>query len=154
MRMRSALPGLNRRRFPAASAAGLGAASLTVTGGSRGRWRGWRRWAGLLVATVSIALVTAACGGASSPPAGGPGQQQQSSVGQGGQGGQGGSENSPATALRWAQCMRAHGMPNFPNPDSNGTFNFGINSGVNQQSAAYQSGAQACRSIMPPPPGP
>jgi hypothetical protein len=92
--------------------------------------------------------------GLDSPPAGGPGQQQQSAVGQGGQGGQGGSENSPATALRWAQCMRAHGMPNFPNPDSNGTFNFGINSGVNQQSAAYQSGAQACRSIMPPPPGP
>ena len=45
--------------------------------------------------------------------------------------------------------MRSHGVPNFPDPDSNGNFHFGINSGVNQQSATYHAAQQACQSIMP-----
>lgn len=66
-------------------------------------------------------------------------------------------------ALKYAQCMRAHGVPNFPDPvsDGNGVYSFGApqaapsngagtgGGGINPNSAAYQKASQACQPIMP-----
>jgi hypothetical protein len=66
-------------------------------------------------------------------PGSGPGtaQQQQGRVTQ---------------ALDFSRCMRAHGVPDFPDPStSNGGFGYNL-SGVDTHSPQYQSAQQACRS--------
>lgn len=63
-------------------------------------------------------------------------------------GGPGGSaipgyvNGSPSTALAFAQCMRAHGVPGFPDP-SNGQFNL---AGLNQNSPQFVHAAGICGS--------
>ncbi len=72
---------------------------MNVTGGGRNQ----RRSVVVAVAMVAIALLAAACGGG------------------------GGSAALAGTsayqkALAYAQCMRAHGEPSYPDPTSNGGF--------------------------------
>lgn len=51
-----------------------------------------------------------------------------------------------STAVAFADCMRAHGISNFPDPGPNG-----INlSGVDTQSPAFQSAHEACAPLQPP----
>jgi hypothetical protein len=66
-----------------------------------GRNRGPRR-AGALAVAAAVAMLTAACGGGSAPP----------------------SASAPtyAQVLALAQCMRSHGVPNFPDPDTAGGY--------------------------------
>ena len=64
-----------------------------------------------------------------------------------------GSSVSPAVRaqiLRYAACIRAHGVPNYPDPTFNGNaVNFGNLSGINPNSPAYQSALHACASLNP-----
>lgn len=66
------------------------------------------------------------------------------------------STSNRASALAYAQCMRSHGVPRFPDPDSNGHLGAagGPGSGVDPQSTQYQAATQACRSLMPGQSGP
>jgi hypothetical protein len=85
---------------------------------------------GLLIA--GLAVVLAACGGdggSGSAPA-------QSSASSGQQSG----------AVAFAQCMRSHGVTDFPDP-RNGRFL--INSAV-QNNPHFQSGVQACQHLLGP----
>jgi hypothetical protein len=75
------------------------------SGRGGGRRRSWPRWAPALAAMALIGLLATACGGGSSPAASGTG----------------GPTHAQA-ALAYARCMRAHGAPDFPDPDSNGNF--------------------------------
>jgi hypothetical protein len=67
----------------------------------RGRWRGPLRRAGVLAATAGIVML-AACGGSpsSTSDTGASSQYQQN--------------------LAFTQCMRSHGLPDFPDPNANG----------------------------------
>ena len=49
--------------------------------------------------------------------------------------------------LAMAKCMRAHGMPNFPDPNSQGVFQFGPGSGSNitPNDPQFQTAMQSCR---------
>jgi hypothetical protein len=69
----------------------------------RGRRATWRH-AGVMSAVMAgTALLAAACGGSTSgPPAHLTAYQQE---------------------LAYAECMRAHGLPTFPDPQNDGTFN-------------------------------
>jgi hypothetical protein len=89
------------------------------------------RRAGALAATVAgLTLIAAACGGSSA----------------------GANTFAPgstyAQALAFAKCMHANGVPQFPDPDSQGNFN-------NAQIEALQDNSQAdnaihqCRSVLP-----
>jgi hypothetical protein len=49
--------------------------------------------------------------------------------------------------LKYAGCMRSHGITNFPDPKS-GEFGFNL-SGVDINSPQYQSAQQACLSLLP-----
>ncbi len=50
-------------------------------------------------------------------------------------------------ALKYAQCMRAHGVPDFPDPDPNGQFR-GV--GHEQQgNPKFSAAQQACRALAP-----
>jgi hypothetical protein len=101
-------------------------------GGGRVRWRGWPRWPGILAAAVCIALMTAACGGGTSA----------------GSGASPSATSTYAKEVAYAQCMRSHGVPKFPDPDSNGNFDINGNS-INLHSAQVQSAQKACKSLAP-----
>jgi hypothetical protein len=52
-----------------------------------------------------------------------------------------------AQARKVAQCMRAHGMPNLPDPDSDGLINLKP-AGINYSSPKFQSAEAACQGLM------
>jgi hypothetical protein len=55
-----------------------------------------------------------------------------------------------ATSLRFAQCIRAHGVPHFPDPDSTGRIPDPATAGIDQGSPRFQAANQACREYRPP----
>ena len=61
----------------------------------------------------------------------------------------GGSPLTPAQLaqmLRYARCMRAHGVPRFPDPTSHG---IAIDAGVDPRSPHFAAAQTACRSLLP-----
>ncbi len=55
-----------------------------------------------------------------------------------------------AQALRFSRCVRAHGVPNFPDPDSSGRIPDPASFGIDQGSPKFQAANQACRKDRPP----
>jgi hypothetical protein len=55
-------------------------------------------------------------------------------------------------ALRFSQCMRSHGLRDFPDPSARGARQ-NIPSDINPQSAVFQSAQRACQSLAPSGPG-
>jgi hypothetical protein len=51
-----------------------------------------------------------------------------------------------AAEVMWAQCLRTHGVPNFPDPNAQGAFD---SSKFDPTSSAFQSASQACQSLQP-----
>jgi hypothetical protein len=109
-------------------------------------WRVQARPALAAAAAIAATLLVAACGGGSNGP---------------GVAGAGRSATTPArssskaptkaTALAYSRCMRAHGVPNFPDPNSNGQIQLqaGPDNGLGPDSPAMQSASQACKSLEP-----
>jgi hypothetical protein len=69
----------------------------------------------------------------------------------------GGSGPSPAQvqlvraqALKFSPCMRAHGVPNFPDPASDGRIPDPASFGIDQGSPKFEAANQACRKYRPP----
>ena len=54
-----------------------------------------------------------------------------------------------ADGAKFAACMRAHGVPNFPDPNSQGAIQIGPSSGIDPRSQKFQAASQACRSLLP-----
>ena len=88
------------------------------------------RRAGVLAAAVAgAALLVAACGGGGVRPPAVAGS------------------TAFQNALAYAQCMRSHGEPGFPDPDSKGNF---LNLGpVNIHSPQYLSASKSCGHLLP-----
>lgn len=57
-------------------------------------------------------------------------------------------------ALKFSQCMRSHGVSNFPDPGSSGDITITPSSGLNPQSPSFQSAQQACKQYAPNDGGP
>jgi hypothetical protein len=94
------------------------------------------------VITVTAAtLLAAACSG--SP----------SSTGPGGSPAAGGSASSPS-ALAFSQCVRSHGIPGFPDPDSNGQFSKEKLRQVAVSASRLRAVEDTCQNLLPagPPP--
>jgi hypothetical protein len=87
-----------------------------------------------IIATAALALPAAACSGSASPAAGSPGA--------------GGSANSPS-AVAYSACMRSHGVPNYPDPDSSGQLPKGDAQQFGVSTSQYQAAKQACRHLLP-----
>lgn len=65
-----------------------------------------------------------------------------------------GSSAKSATAktdasLEFSQCMRSHGVSNFPDPGADGTLDLTPSSGINPRSPAFQAAQQACKQYEP-----
>jgi hypothetical protein len=62
-----------------------------------------------------------------------------------------GSQGPTTSELKFAECMRSHGEPNFPDPASNGAFT--LPAGMNAESPQFEKAGKACQSLMPSNPG-
>ncbi len=62
----------------------------------------------------------------------------------------GGSSGS-GQALAYAQCMRSHGVPSFPDPNAQGGFTIqgGPGSSLDPGSATFQAADKTCRHLLP-----
>ncbi len=98
------------------------------------RHRQRQAWA----AAAACAVVVAGCG-SSAAGAGGTGTSPSASGG---------------PALQFANCMRAHGVTNFPDPSPGGGIQIGPGSGINPQSPAFQAAQKACARYGPKGGGP
>lgn len=107
--------------------------------------RGSHRWrAGpLAAALIAVGLLAAACGGPAGPGVANAGPTSSASP----------SGSGHGSALAYSRCMRAHGITNFPDPDSNGnlTLNAGPGTGIDPNSSQYKAADQACKHLMPAP---
>lgn len=54
-------------------------------------------------------------------------------------------------AVRFSECMRSHGVPNFPDPSSGGGggFHIQIGSGIKPFSPAFKAAQAACHKLLP-----
>ena len=55
-----------------------------------------------------------------------------------------------ALSLQFAQCVRAHGVPNFPDPDSTGRIPDPASVGINQGSPKFEAANRTCGKYRPP----
>jgi hypothetical protein len=96
--------------------------------GASSQRRGSRlRRDGCIVAVLAcLATFAAACGGSASPSP---------------------ASSAHAVSLAFAQCMRSHGYPRFPAPDSAGNFNL---TGINLNTPRGRSAGAACGSQVAP----
>jgi hypothetical protein len=112
------------------------------TSGSQRR-RAWPRRAGALTAVAGIAVL-AAC--SSSPSSSTPGASASAST-----------SSKYDKALAFSQCMRSHGVPDFPDPNSSGGFTYATPNGSggsngqpsNLNGAAKRTALNACRHLDP-----
>jgi hypothetical protein len=98
-------------------------------GNTRPRHR-LRRGGVLTAVFIAVSLCAAACGG-------GSGTDPSASQG----------SDSAGKAVAYAECMRAHGVPNFPEPGSENS-----STGINMGSATFQSARAKCAKLSPMPP--
>ena len=95
------------------------------------------RVAAVITVMAAAALLTAACGG--SP----------SSTGSGGSPAAGGPANS-SSAIAYSRCVRSHGVPHFPDPDSNGQIPAEAKRALRAVSESRARAATyACRNLNP-----
>jgi hypothetical protein len=100
-----------------------------------------------LVLVSSIALIGAGCGsnaatGATSSDsntAGGASSAIASTSGKA-------QATKREKAVKFAECVRAHGVPHFPDPDATGNVNFG----VDVSAATFTAAVNACTALEPP----
>jgi hypothetical protein len=92
-------------------------------------------WLGAVLAVLGI-VVLAACGGS-----GTTGASADSST-----------STAYQKALAYAQCIRAHGIPDYPDPNSQGQFIIqnGASAPPSVSPAVANAAATACRKLLPP----
>ncbi len=99
-----------------------------------------RRWPLAALALTAIAALISACG--SSAPAGtGAGSSS------------GNTAANHEKAVKFAECMRANGVSEFPDPDASGTLTLdGIVNGssLNPTTPAWNRAIRACKDLEPP----
>jgi hypothetical protein len=88
------------------------------------------------VATLTACLLAAGCsGGTSSAGAAGSAHPHGSS--------------SSASAVAYAACVRSHGVPNYPDPGSNGNLTKAGAQQFGVSSSQFQAAQQACADLLP-----
>jgi hypothetical protein len=101
-----------------------------------------RRAVAVAAVLAGVALLAAACGGGSTPAAAPP-------AGQGGS-----TPTSNADEMPYTQCMRAHGVPTWPDPNAQGKPFTPQNlqqAGIDLSSPQVQAAQSACAHLLVPP---
>jgi hypothetical protein len=84
---------------------------------------------GTIAVAGGCSLVLVACGGSAGKPDNGGVRASQ--------------------GIAFADCMRSHGVPNFPDPGSGGGIQIGAGSGIDPASPAFQSAQKSCSRLLP-----
>jgi hypothetical protein len=103
-----------------------------------------------LAIVALISMISAGCGSNASSESGAASSTGSTSTASTGTG----TTNSGATtkltaqekAVKFAECMRANGVPHFPDPDPKGDFNFGVDVTVE----VWLKAIDACKALKPP----
>jgi hypothetical protein len=53
-----------------------------------------------------------------------------------------------AAEVKWARCMRSHGLSTFPDPNSQGAFD---RNEIDESSPAFETASNGCKSLDPGP---
>jgi hypothetical protein len=114
-----------------------------------------------VVVLASAALLVAGCGAGSANPgvarlssdASGGSGDTSGGIETGGGAAGAGSGSPEAAALAFAGCMRANGVPRFPDPKAGGGFLFHTGAGVDPSSPAFGAAQRKCKQFLPPGPG-
>lgn len=86
----------------------------------------------LAAALAAVALIGAGCGANAAPSETGVGATK--------------TTTNQDKAVRFAECLRGHGVPHFPDPDAKGDFVFG----VDVSPAVWHEAVEACKALEPP----
>jgi hypothetical protein len=90
-----------------------------------------RRSGPIALAVIATAVAVAACGSSSKP---------RSAAGSTGAG----------FGVKYADCMRAHGVPNFPDPSAGGGgVQIQTGSGINPFSPSFKAAQESCAKLLP-----
>jgi hypothetical protein len=102
-----------------------------------------------LAALATVALIGAGCG-SNAPSETGTSSNSgtSSSSGSASSAGTGGTKNATDQdkAVKFAECIRGHGVPDFPDPNAKGQFIYG----VSVSPAVWTKAVDACRDLRPP----
>ena len=100
-----------------------------------------------VVAVASLSLLAAGCGGGGSPRVASVASPTTNAQGSSS------SNSSPAAqgnkALAYSNCMRSNGVPNYPDPHSNGNLPKGNAQTFGVSTSRYQTAEQACGDLLP-----
>ena len=99
----------------------------------------WRRTGFLGSALLSLVVIATACSGGSPGPSVAGGGSSSSPT-------PSASGNPGTDALAYSQCMRDHGVPDFPDPDANGAVN---DPQLEESSAVLAQAQNACEDLSP-----
>ena len=115
-----------------------------------------RRGAALAAALVGLVLLAAACSNAPSSPgvASLSGATTTTTVPASGSGlGLKPTAAQSAELLAYSHCMQTHGVPDFPDPNANGSLQIsgGPGSDLNPNSAQFKKAQSECQKLMPVP---
>jgi hypothetical protein len=102
-----------------------------------------KRWPLAVLATV--ALIGAGCSNGSSENGNTSSSGTASSTGTA-SGGANKKLTKQEKAVKFAECMRANGVPHFPDPDPKGDYNFGVDVTVE----VWRKAVDACKALRPP----
>ncbi len=107
-----------------------------------------RRPLAAFVLVIVIALIGAGCGSNTPTGTANGSADSDSSAGNANSGGTGGSTEATKRekAVKFAECVRTHGVPHFPDPDASGDFSFG----VDVSAAVFTNAVNACKALQPP----
>jgi hypothetical protein len=111
---------------------------------------------------TSLGLLASGCGGSKSPSVASVATTtSSSSTNSTNATGGAASSGSPSSqtqlqqdSLKYSQCMRANGVPNFPDPSAGGGFLFQPGAGIDPSSPAFQAAQAKCRKLLPSGPAP
>ena len=115
------------------------------------------RIAAAILTTAALALSAAACSspssagtnsaGTGSPSAAGPASSSPAASGTAGS--TAGSSATAQSVVAYSQCMRANGVPKYPDPASGGRLPKGNAQSFGVSDATYQAAQRTCRHLLP-----
>jgi hypothetical protein len=103
------------------------------------------------LAAATAALLLAGCGAGSSNPGVARLASGALSVGSASAASGADSASPEAAALAFADCMRSHGVPHFPDPTAGGGFLFHTGAGVDPSSPAFKEAQSKCKQFLQSP---
>ena len=112
------------------------------------RWLPIRRTGATIAALLGLAVLAAGCGGSNGPgvPSAASDKSNHTSASS--------SRGAMAQVLVYSQCMRSHGIADFPDPTTSGggasiSVHGGPGSDLNRNNPTYEAAHQACRTLQP-----